>query len=77
MYYSKNAFCSLNLLCLPCSVANMFIVPMGIALGAPVSVSAFVWNNLIPVSIGNIIAGAACVALPFALAYGTFGNKQA
>ncbi len=54
----------------------MFVVPMGIALGAPVSISSFIWNNLIPVSIGNIIAGAVCVALPFALAYGTLGSKS-
>lgn len=39
------------------SVANMFIIPMGMAAGADVSVSQFLWNNLLPVTLGNIVAG--------------------
>ncbi|KAG2492757.1 hypothetical protein HYH03_008922 [Edaphochlamys debaryana] len=52
------------------SVANMFVIPMGIALGAPVSAGAFLVNNLIPVTIGNTIAGAICTAGLYALCYG-------
>ena len=39
------------------SVANMFIIPMGMALGADVSVSQFLLNNLLPVTLGNVVAG--------------------
>lgn len=39
------------------SVANMFIIPMGMALGADVTVSQFLLGNLLPVTLGNIVAG--------------------
>ena len=40
------------------SVVNMFVVPAGMLLGAPVSVSQWwIWNQ-IPVTLGNIFAGA-------------------
>ena len=41
------------------SVANMFIIPMGMACGADISVSQFLLNNLLPVTLGNMVAGAA------------------
>ena len=34
-------------------VANMFLIPMGMALGADVSVVSFVIRNLIPVTVGH------------------------
>ena len=49
------------------SIANMTYVPMGMFLGAEVGIGAFVLNNLLPVTIGNIIGGA-CV-VPFAYYY--------
>ena len=39
------------------SVANMFIVPIGIAAGADVSWQDFLLKNLLPVTLGNIVAG--------------------
>ena len=39
------------------SIANMFYVPMGIFEGAPVTWSAFFFNNLIPSALGNIVTG--------------------
>jgi formate/nitrite transporter len=40
------------------SVVNMFVVPAGMLLGAPVSMSQWwIWNQ-IPVTLGNIFAGA-------------------
>lgn len=56
-------------------VANLFILPMGILLGAQVTWFDAVFRNLIPVSIGNAIAGVCIVALTFALSYGKFGKK--
>ena len=40
------------------SVANMFFIPLGIFLGAQVTWAQFFINNLIPVTIGNIVGGA-------------------
>jgi formate transporter len=40
------------------SVVNMFVIPSGMILGAPISLSQFLFWNLLPVTIGNIIAGA-------------------
>jgi len=34
-------------------------------LGADITVGQFIWNNLIPVTIGNIISGILFVGLPF------------
>ena len=39
------------------SIANMFIIPMGMSLGADISVYDFLFRNLVPVTIGNIFAG--------------------
>lgn len=38
-------------------VANMYFIPAGIMLGAKVTWAQFIWWNLIPVTIGNIIGG--------------------
>ncbi|KAK9840212.1 hypothetical protein WJX74_005559 [Apatococcus lobatus] len=53
------------------SVANMFIIPMGMAAGADVTVSQFLWNNLLPVTLGNIVAGTTFVAGAYSCIYGT------
>ena len=45
------------------SVANMFFIPLGMFLGAEgVNWGSIIVNNLIPVTIGNIIGGAIFVA---------------
>jgi len=43
------------------SVANMFFIPLGIFLGGNVTWGQFFINNLIPVTLGNIIGGAVMV----------------
>ncbi|MDR0900304.1 MAG: formate/nitrite transporter family protein [Methanobrevibacter sp.] len=45
------------------SVANMFFIPLGMLLGADITISQLFLNNLIPVTIGNIIGGALFVAI--------------
>lgn len=46
------------------SVVNMFVIPAGIWMGAPVSLSDWwLWNQL-PVTIGNLIGGFVFVGLP-------------
>ena len=39
------------------SIVNMFVVPAGMLLGAPVSVSTWWMWNQIPVTIGNVVSG--------------------
>lgn len=40
------------------SVANMYFIPTGLLLGASGSIGDFLINNLLPVTLGNIIGGA-------------------
>lgn len=51
------------------SVANMYFIPLGKFLGAPVTWGQMWMNNLIPVTIGNIIGGALIVPLFYHVAY--------
>lgn len=50
------------------SIANMYFIPLGWALGANVSLAGFL-GNLVPVTLGNIVGGAGGVALTYWLAY--------
>lgn len=43
------------------SVANMFFIPLGMFNGADVTVAQFLLNNLLPVTLGNIVGGAGFV----------------
>lgn len=43
------------------SIANMFFIPLGMMQGAEVTLGAFLWNNLLPATVGNIVGGAAFV----------------
>jgi formate/nitrite transporter len=55
------------------SIVNMFVIPAGMMLGAPVSMKQWWWWNQIPVTLGNIIAGAVFTGI--ALWY-TYGRKE-
>ncbi len=59
------------------SVANMYFAPLGMFLGAPISWGQIVLNNLVPVTIGNIIGGAFIVGLMYLAAYITPGKAAA
>lgn len=58
------------------SVANMFLIPAGILLGAPVTISDFLIKNLLPVTLGNVIAGVVFLALISSIVYGSLGKKM-
>jgi len=51
------------------SVANMFFIPLGIFLGADVTWAQCWLNNLIPVTLGNIIGGAIIVPAVYYYCY--------
>ena len=56
------------------SVVNMYILPSGMMLGAAISVKQVLFWNLLPVTVGNIIAGAIFTGLPV---YVTYAAKPA
>ncbi len=47
------------------SIANMFFIPVAMLHGADISMYQFVVNNLIPVTIGNIIGGFVFVGMAY------------
>jgi formate/nitrite transporter len=54
------------------SIVNMFVIPAGMMFGAPVSIGNWlIWNQL-PVTLGNIVAGAFLTGLAL---YSTYGEK--
>lgn len=56
------------------SVVNMYILPSGMMLGAAISVKQILFWNLLPVTLGNIIAGAFFTG---AALYATYAVKPA
>lgn len=69
IWFPISAFIALGL---DHSIANMFLIPLGIALGAAnVTPKMFLLNNLLPVTLGNIFGGAVCVAMAYSAIYGS------
>lgn len=58
------------------SIANMFFIPLGMMLGAPISLYGFLYNNLLPATLGNIVGGLVFVALPYFLLWGKTGSDK-
>ena len=56
------------------SVVNMYVLPSGMMLGAPISVRQVLFWNLLPVTLGNIIAGTFFTGVAF---YATYAAKPA
>jgi formate transporter len=57
-------------------VANMYFIPLGMFLGAPVTWGQICLNNLLPVTIGNIIGGSLIVPLAYYIAYMKTPERQ-
>lgn len=47
------------------SIANMFFIPASIFVGANITWSSFIINNLIPATIGNLIGGSVLVGMVY------------
>jgi len=73
IWFPISAFIALGL---EHSVANMFLIPLGMLRGADVSMSSFLLRNLLPVTLGNIVGGAAIVAGMYAAAYGSHKSSS-
>lgn len=73
VWFPISAFVALGL---DHSVANMFIIPLGMLRGAEVTVAQMFTKNLIPVTLGNIVGGALCVMAPFGTTFGKWFKKS-
>jgi len=58
------------------SVTNMFLIPMGMLAGAPITVAGAFWKNLIPVTIGNMFAGVTIFAAGLSFSFGSLGKGK-
>jgi formate transporter len=58
------------------SVANMFLLPAALLLKAPISLSDVIFKNIVPVLLGNAIAGAIVVAGSYSYQFGQLGGKR-
>ena len=59
------------------SIVNMFLIPSGMILGAPVSLGQWwVWNQ-IPVTLGNIVSGALLTGVALYVTHGTVPAREA
>jgi formate/nitrite transporter len=57
------------------SVANLFLMPAALLLKVPLTVGDVLLRNVIPVLIGNAIAGAVVVAASYSYQFGKLGGK--
>jgi len=73
VWFPISAFVALGL---DHSVANMFIIPLGILRGADIKVSDFLLKNLLPVTLGNIVGGALCVMGLYGSAFGNWFKSK-
>ena len=58
------------------SVANLFLMPCALLLGAQLTIQDVVFKNLIPAIIGNAISGAVIVAGSYSYQYGKLGKED-
>lgn len=58
------------------SVVNMFAIPMGMLLGANVSLSTWWFWNQIPVTLGNLVGGMVFTGLAIYYTYGPFKTES-
>jgi len=73
VWFPISAFTALGL---DHSVANMFIIPLGMFRGAEITIGQMMMKNLIPVTLGNIVGGALCAIAPFGTTMGGWFKKK-
>jgi len=55
------------------SVVNMFLIPSGMMLGAPISTGQWLFWNLLPVTLGNLVGGMLLTGMAL---YATYPTKE-
>jgi len=73
VWFPISAFVALGL---DHSVANMFIIPLGIMRGAEITIGQMLMKNLIPVTLGNIVGGAIMCMMPYGVSFGKWFKKE-
>lgn len=73
VWFPISAFVALGL---DHSIANMFIIPLGIMRGADITYKTMFVKNLIPVTLGNIVGGLLCVMAPFGTTMGSWFKEK-
>jgi len=73
VWFPISAFVALGL---DHSVANMFIIPLGIMRGAEITFAQMITKNLIPVTLGNIVGGALMCMGPYGMSLGKWFKKD-
>mmetsp|Transcript_11025 Transcript_11025/g.12431 ORF Transcript_11025/g.12431 Transcript_11025/m.12431 type:complete len:336 (+) Transcript_11025:130-1137(+) len=73
VFFPISAFVSLGL---DHSVANMFLIPLGMMRGAEITIGTFLLKNLLPVTLGNIVGGTLGCMTPYGSVFGNWGNKD-
>ena len=58
------------------SIANLFLLPLGMMAGAEQTAMDVIMKNVVPVTIGNIIAGAVVGAASYSFLYGGLGGHK-
>ena len=58
------------------SVANLMLLPAALLAGAPLTMRDVLLKNLLPVTIGNAIAGSVLIAASFSFAFGKLGEGK-
>jgi formate/nitrite transporter len=58
------------------SVANMFIMPAALLLKVPLTIGDVLFRNIIPVLLGNAVAGGLVVAGSYSYQFGRLGGKR-
>ena len=73
VWFPISAFVALGL---DHSVANMFLLPLGIFRGADIGWTDIWTNSLVPVTLGNIVGGILCAMAPFGTSFGKWFAKK-
>jgi len=73
VWFPISAFVALGL---DHSVANMFIIPLGMMRGAEITLGQMFVKNLIPVTLGNIVGGAVMCMMPYGISHGKWFKKE-
>ena len=58
-------------------VANMFIIPFGMCLGAPITVGHYIVYSMIPTLIGNMASAVVMISFTYSMCYGTLADRIA
>jgi hypothetical protein len=64
-----------NRTCAP-QIANHFLLPLGQMAGADITVMDMLMKNVLPVTVGNILAGAVVFAASYSFLFGALGGHK-